>query len=334
MNKAKRYSQPTHPATAHETNLNKTERTKRLLEITIRDQFEDINLAALLQIQQELGQKLSDIQLNLIDTNPGSIQLIFEGSEEDLERLQGLFQSGELTEISGRTIENVKFIDSENREQELRNKLNAQNKLIQEIRSQNVEGRNLEKTNFKLGHLKGIFLRQAYLNGSDLRVCDLSGSDLSGSDLSGSDLSGSDLTEAYLYHANLSGADLIRANLSGANLTGAYFYRANLSDANLRNSELSGADLIRANLSGANLTGANLTGTYLYHANLTGADLNNSNLYRADLRDAALTAAEVNNIHLGNNLGISESLKRDLIARGAIFEDSPPGTQELISFTS
>ncbi len=329
MNEAKRHSQPTQPETAHETNLNKTERTKRLLEITIRDQFEDINLAALRQIQQELGQKLNHLQLNLVDANPGSIQLIFEGSEEDLERLQGLFQSGELTEISGRTIENVKFIDSATSEKELRNKLNARNKLVQEIRSQNVEGRNLEKTNFKLGHLKGIFLRQAYLNGADLRVSDLSGSDLGKSDLRGADLSGSNLTEAYLCRADLSGSDLIRANLSGANLTGAYLYRANLRDADLSNSELRGADLIRANLSGANLSSANLTGTYLYHANLRDADLSNSDLYRADLRDAELTGAEVKNIRLGNNLGISESLKRDLIARGAIFEDSPPGTQAL-----
>ncbi len=32
-------------------------------------------------------------------------------------------------------------------------------------------------------------------------------------------------------------------------------------------------------------------------------------------------------MHLFSLIGISESLKRDLIARGAIFEDSPPDTQ-------
>ncbi|WP_414590510.1 pentapeptide repeat-containing protein, partial [Anabaena sp. CCY 9614] len=51
------------------------------------------------------------------------------------------------------------------------------------------------------------------------------------------------------------------------------------------------------NLSGANLSGANLSG-----ANLSGANIENA--------------------RFGNNQGLSESIKRELIQRGAIFEDS------------
>ncbi len=36
-----------------------------------------------------------------------------------------------------------------------------------------------------------------------------------------------------------------------------------------------------------------------------------------------MSGAEVENTRFGGNLGISESMKRDLIQRGAVFEDSP-----------
>ena len=84
-------------------------------------------------------------------------------------------------------------------------------------------------------------------------------------------------------HRNLSGVDLSDADLSGAKLSGA---------------DLSGADLSRANLSGANLSGADLSG-------------------------ADLSGANVENARFGNNQGISELIKHDLIEKGAIFEDSP-----------
>ena len=53
--------------------------------------------------------------------------------------------------------------------------------------------------------------------------------------------------------------------------------------------------------------------------NLTRADLSDANLSGADL-----SRANVENARFGYNSGVSESLKHDLIARGAIFEDSPP----------
>ena len=44
-----------------------------------------------------------------------------------------------------------------------------------------------------------------------------------------------------------------------------------------------------------------------------------------NLSDADLSGVNVSNARFRDNLGISESMKRDLIQRGAVFEDSPPG---------
>ena len=99
------------------------------------------------------------------------------------------------------------------------------------------------------------------------------------------------------------GRKLRGADLSGANLSGAYLRSARLVQTNLRSARLNHANLIEANL--------------------IGADLSNAQLFGADLTDADLSGAKVENARFGDNSGISESLKRDLIARGAIFEDSP-----------
>ena len=192
---------------------NQVEEKTRLFTITISGEFDEINLSDILQIQSEILLKLKDISklknssINLVDADKGSIKLTFEVSEEELELLKTLIQSGELTKVSGRTIENIKVIDSEREERELRNKLNSRNNLIKEIKSHKIEKRNLEKVNLKLSNLRGMFLEQADLRGADLRGADLSGAHLRGADLSG---------------ANLSDTDLRGADLSGANLRGAF----------------------------------------------------------------------------------------------------------------
>ena len=65
-----------------------------------------------------------------------------------------------------------------------------------------------------------------------------------------------------------------------------------------------------------------------YHADLSGADLRDADLRdadlsRADLRGADLSVIQVEKTRFRNNLGITKELKKDLINRGAIFEDSP-----------
>ena len=122
-----------------------------------------------------------------------------------------------------------------------------------------------------------------------------------------------DLSDAKLKKVDLRRANLSGVNLSGTNLSGTNLRRANLSGANLSGTNLHRAYLRRANLSGANLSGATLCG-----ADLCGADLRGANLRGADLSDASVEEAK-----FGHNGGISESMRWDLMVKGAIFEDSP-----------
>ncbi len=52
-------------------------------------------------------------------------------------------------------------------------------------------------------------------------------------------------------------------------------------------------------------------------------DFAGANLSGANLSGANLSGATVENAIFGDNQGISPAMKRDLIERGAIFEDSP-----------
>jgi Pentapeptide repeats (8 copies) len=116
---------------------------------------------------------------------------------------------------------------------------------------------------------------------------------------------------------------LVNVDLSGLNLHGV-----NLSSANLRGADLSGSNLHGANLRSANLRGADLSGSNLHGANLREASLFLANLSLANLSLADLNDANVDETQFGDNEGLSESMKQDLIARGAIFEDSPGNRSE------
>ncbi|NES44087.1 pentapeptide repeat-containing protein [Moorena sp. SIO2C4] len=172
----------------------------------------------------------------------------------------------------------------------------------------NLIAANLIHTNLIRGYLRGANLRGAKLSGTNL-----SGGYLSGANLSGANLRGANLSDGYLIRADLRGAKLSGAKLRGAKLSGAKLRDADLIRAYLSGADLRGADLIRADLRGADLRGADLRGAYLIRAYL---------IY-TNLSDANLSGAVVKNARFGNNSGIDESLKRDLIQRGAIFEDLP-----------
>ena len=151
--------------------------------------------------------------------------------------------------------------------------------------------------------------------------------------LQNANLSGANLYDANLYGANLSGANLNWAKLYGVNLFCANLKDANLKDANLNGAilngaNLNGANLNGANLSGANLKGANLKGTILKDANLNGANLEHTNLFCANLKGAILFSATVEKARFGNNEGIDEEMKADLIKRGAIFLEESTETDK------
>jgi uncharacterized protein YjbI with pentapeptide repeats len=136
--------------------------------------------------------------------------------------------------------------------------------------------------------------------------------DLIRANLHGADLRGANLYGAKLGSVDLSGADLRDANLSGAKLGGG-----NLSGADLRGANLYGAKLGSVDLSGANLRDADLINT-----DLSGANLSDATLYGSNLSGTNLSVANVDKTIFGHNPGISGFTRQDLIARGAIFDDS------------
>jgi uncharacterized protein YjbI with pentapeptide repeats/DNA-binding Xre family transcriptional regulator len=315
----------------------------------------DINSPANLKIIAAVLKEYGGHTVEIIDIKEGSIKLIIEGSQEDIERLLSQIKSGELTEIDGFPVE-VAQILSESAEDEESSKQKW--RLVEQIVTNPIKGRDLSGADLSDADLRNTRLINANLSNADLSDSDLSGVKLSDADLSGAKLIGADLINAklsganliganligaYLIGADLSGAYLIGADLSGAKLNGANLIGAKLSDADLSGAKLSGANLIGANLSGANLIGANLIGAdlsradlsranlsdanlsdaYLSDAYLSRADLTFANLSRADLNLANLSNAKVNNARFSGSLGISEAMKQDLIKRGAIFEDSP-----------
>lgn len=190
-------------------------------------------------------------------------------------------------------------------------------KLIETI----LIGANLSKTNLSLAILSKANLSLAILSGANL-----SGANLIGADLIRADLSEAIISEAILSKANLSGANLIGADLSGATLWRSNLIRASLIEtnfigANLKEANLSQANLMKSDLRRAILMSSILRGAILNGVDLSGADLNGADLIGVDFRKAILNEANVKLTRFGDNKGISEEMKRDLISRGAIFDD-------------
>ena len=185
-------------------------------------------------------------------------------------------------------------------------KINDKWRLVHEIVNQSTQSLNLRYLN-----LKGANLSEANLRGANFR---------------GANLSDANLKDADLRYADLGYANLSDANLRGANLSDANFRGANLSDANLRGADFSDANLRDANLRYTNLRGTNFRGANFSDANLRGADFSDANLMGANL-----ISTNVENTRFGYDKSISELMKRDLIKRGAIFEDSPEDRSKILT---
>lgn len=72
------------------------------------DEIDQTKLKAILALLQDIS---GDASMKIIRVESGSIKLILSGSDEGLEKIKELFESGELTEIMGETVEYVRFID-------------------------------------------------------------------------------------------------------------------------------------------------------------------------------------------------------------------------------
>ena len=155
----------------------------------------------------------------------------------------------------------------------------------------------------------------AFYKGADLKFTDFTGYDFRDANLSKADLRGAIFHKTELQNSQLNWANLTCDNKPQNGTWGwipfmqrevkkkqcAVLTNVNLEKANLSFAKLSNADLSDADLTNANLSDADLTGTKLAGINFEGAILNNTKF--------------------GNNFGLSEAIKQDLIRRGAIFSD-------------
>ena len=331
------------------------------LELVLRG---NISSTLNLKIIESILRRHSGDTIQIIDIKGGSIRLTVKGSLEDVQQLISRIRSGELKEVNGFKIEDIQILSLYNDREtpELFDKW----RLVEEIVNHPVVGRSLGSVDLSDADLSDADLSGAELIGAELIGADLSGvnlsdaklgfaklsdadlsdADLSGvelvsADLRGADLSGVNLSDAKLIGVKLSGADLIGADLRGADLSGVNLSDAKLNGAKLNSAKLNSAKLNGAKLSGAKLSGAKLSGAKLSDADLRGADLIGADLIGVDLIGADLSGADLSgakqsgakaeNARFGGNIGISESMKRNLIQRGAIFDDFLGDRSEVIS---
>jgi uncharacterized protein YjbI with pentapeptide repeats len=267
---------------------------EKRLSFAIAGSIEEIDkhkLDAIVALLQKLG---GDTSIEVLDIDEGSIKLILGGSPEALKKIEALFRSGALTEVSGSSVQDVHFLEKVH--------------LIVLIKKNGGTALNLSRV--------------------DLSRADLRGANLDGANLRGANLSGANLSRVKLFRASM-----IEADLSGAYLGQANLREANLSEVNLYDAYLSGADLSGADLSGADLSGATLGVVYGARASVldrpltanrdSGANLSGANLLGANLLGANLLGANLSGARFGNNVGLIELDKLYMEERGALFLDSP-----------
>ena len=134
--------------------------------------------------------------MNIKPQLKGSIRLFLEGSEDGLQRLADLHQSGELQALLNVKLDDIPKIIVTKAEFTTDVKVIEKAELIKEIREGTIDKTTLYKVDLSGADLSGADLRKADLSGADLRKADLSEADLSGADLSGADLSEAILIEA------------------------------------------------------------------------------------------------------------------------------------------
>ncbi|MCZ8190600.1 MAG: pentapeptide repeat-containing protein [Microcystis sp. LE19-338.1B] len=330
-------------------NKPQTQQSNKVFELVIEVGIDDLTPEKIDKINNLIQKIARDNTIKPIMKLKGSIRLFLEGSEDGLQRLADLHQSGELQALLNELkSDDIPEIIVKKAEFTTDAKVIEKAELIKAIREGTIDETtlrfvdlsgailieaDLSWANLSEADLSGANLRRAYLSEADLSEAilwtaklswahlwgaDLSGANLSEADLSEADLSEADLSEAILRGANLSEADLSWANLRGAKLIQANLRGANLSNAILWTAKLSWAYLWGANLSGANLSEADLSGANLSEADLSGANLRGANLSGADLWGANLIEADLRGAFL-SEANLSEAILSGAKVENAIF---------------
>ena len=352
---------------------NRKQSKKRRLEFVIEGSVSECDSSKLYTILTLLQQIGGDAKIMTDFTDEGSIHFILDGSDEGLQKLADLQESGELEALLNKlkpdNIQEIKVKQAKFTKDKI---VIEKAQLIKNIREGKADKKKLNsidlvRANLRNSDLKNADLRNADLYHADLSYANLRNANLSYADLGYADLSYADLGYGSLYHADLSDVDLRHADLSYADLSYADLSYADLSYTDLSYSDLkyvnfrwtkiektiqlahkwllvheiinddqdnrvlhlqdlSYADLrsvylVNANLIGVNLTSSDLSDAFLQQTNFSGANLTNANLTNANLINTVFNRAIVKGTEFGRGRGMSNSLKRNLKARGAIFTD-------------
>jgi uncharacterized protein YjbI with pentapeptide repeats len=272
------------------------QQSDKVFELVIEVGIDDLTPEKIDKINNLIQKIARDNTIKPIMKLKGSIRLFLEGSEDGLQRLADLHQSGELQALLNELkSDDIPEIIVKKAEFTTDAKVIEKAELIKAIREGTIDKTTLQQVDLSGAFLIGANLSGANLSGANLSGANLRGANLRGAILSRANLSDADLSRAILSWANLSWANLSGAILSGAILSGAILSGAILSKANLSDANLSGAFLRGAILSGAILSGAILSGAIVSWANLSGANLSGANLSGAILSGAILSGAEVEN---------------------------------------
>ncbi|MBF2088502.1 MAG: pentapeptide repeat-containing protein, partial [Synechococcales cyanobacterium K32_A2020_035] len=132
------------------------------LSFVISGSIEKVDKHTLDAIVALLNKKGGDTSIGIVDIDDGSIRLILGGSEDALNRIEALFQSGELAQIEGIKVEDVHFLEKS--EQVALLKRNGGKD--QNLSHVNLRGADLSDTILRGAILRGAILRGAILRGA------------------------------------------------------------------------------------------------------------------------------------------------------------------------
>ncbi|WP_039962165.1 pentapeptide repeat-containing protein, partial [Kamptonema sp. PCC 6506] len=115
--------------------------------------------------QSDFSTKYPNSNIKVIAIKPGSIKIVIEGNQEDIDMLLSDFESGELTEINGYPVQNIQILtesveDDESSKRKWR--------LVEDIRTNKVEGRDLRGVDLSDADLSDAYLVNANLIDADL----------------------------------------------------------------------------------------------------------------------------------------------------------------------
>jgi hypothetical protein len=198
------------------------QQSDKVFELVIEVGIDDLTPEKIDKINNLIQKIARDNTIKPIMKLKGSIRLFLEGSEDGLQRLADLHQSGELQALLNELkSDDIPEIVVKKAEFTTDAKVIEKAELIKAIR----EG-TIDETTLRFVDLSGAILIEADLSWANLSEADLSGAILSEADLSGANLRRADLSRANLREADLWGANLIEADLSGADVKNAIFINA------------------------------------------------------------------------------------------------------------